>query len=291
MTLAIILIVLLVDRMLWHDDVLREHRWYDRYSNRLLGLATGRWLAGARPGAFWFLLPPLLLVAIVQGFDSDILEFLLGVAVLLLSLGPHDLGRDSDAFLAARDGGDESRAKGLAAALCGAQPCPDDEPQRSLQVARSVLQESCSRLFGPLLWFILLGPVGAALYRLATLTLDRASQHAQAPQALAGSARRLVGLLDWLPARLTAAAFAAAGNFDAVSRAWRDYPGPATGQSDAAGLLATTGTAALGSWPDEEEIAAGEQPPVVEDAMALVWRTLVVWLLTLTVAALLGALL
>ena len=52
-----------------------------------------------------------------------------------------------------------------------------------------------------------------------------------------------------------------------------------------------TRRAALASWPDQEEIAAGELPPVVEDAMALVWRTLIVWLLATAALTLIPGLL
>jgi membrane protein required for beta-lactamase induction len=230
-------------------------------------------------------------VAFLQSLDADILELAIGIAVLLFALGPQDLGRVSDAFLTARDRGHDSEASRLAATLSGGGEQPEDEPARSLAVATGLLEQSCQRLFGPLLWFVLLGPLGAALYRLAALTVEQASRHEQASPNLAGSAQQLLALLDWLPARLTTAAFAAAGNFDAVSHAWREHTGPVDQKSDAETLLSAAGRAALGSWPDEEEIGAGEQPPVVEDAMALIWRSLVVGLLVLAAGSLFAVLL
>ena len=78
------------------------------------------------------------------------------------------------------------------------------------------------------------------------------------------------------------------GNFDAVAHAWQtfDYV-PDTGPIDEAErLLARTGLAALDTYPNEAEAADGELagmeagllPPVVEDALALAWRSLAVWL-------------
>lgn len=291
MTLVTILIVLLIDRLVWQDDSLRQHRWFDGYLDRLFKLATGQWLAKQRQGALWVLLPPLLVVILVQWLAGHTAGLVIGTVVLLFALGPRDLGRASRTYLDARDRGDEQRAQAEAEALAGGQ-APTTEPQRSLAVADGLLRACNPRLFAPILWFVLLGPLGAALYRLAALTDAQAGRQGLAPAGLAGSARRLLGLLDWLPARLTSAAFAAAGSFDAVGRAWRSHTPPAEAEErDADTLLCATGRAALDSWPDEEEIAAGEQAPVIEDAMALIWRSLVVWLLALTTLTLLAALL
>lgn len=278
MTLAIILIVLLIDR-LWQGDPLREHRWYDRYTDRMLSLATGQWLTRMELGALWLLLPPLLAVGLLQMIAGNTAGLVIGVLILLFALGPRDLGRDTDAYLSARERDDET-ATNKAAALTG-YDAPPGEPERSLAVAGGLLEQSLPRLFAPLLWFILLGPLGAALYRLTEMTATRSATHPKAPASLGRSAQRLLAVLDWLPARLAAAAFAAAGNFDAVQQAWRNHPGDTTDPADAHRLLRHAGQAALHSWPDQEEIDAGEQPPVVEDALALVWRALAVWLLVL----------
>lgn len=280
MTLAILLTVLLIDRLLWQGGPFRQHQWYDRYGEYLLGLATGRWLSRHRLGALGFLLPPLLVIVLLQWLGGPTAGLLIGVVVLLFALGPDDLGRDTDAYIAARDHGEENQAQAQADKLIGVS-APDSEPARSLRVAERALVEANRRMFSPIFWFIILGPLGAALYRLATLTAERSASLQQAPAELADSACRLVNLLEWLPARLIAAAFAVSGNFDAVARAWREHPHSEEASSDSNGLLKSTGRAALASWPDEEEIAAGELPPVIEDTMALIWRTLIVWLLAL----------
>jgi AmpE protein len=77
------------------------------------------------------------------------------------------------------------------------------------------------RRFAVLLWFFLLGPVGALLYRLAqtlgrddSLALDGDSQHA---------ARYLANALDWLPAQVLTFTLAVVGHWDAVIEAWRRW--------------------------------------------------------------------
>jgi membrane protein required for beta-lactamase induction len=285
MTLATILIVLLIDRLLWQGDALREHRWFDSYTDRLLNLATGQWLTRKEHGALWLLLPVLLLIALLQGLGGNTAGLVIGVGVLLFTLGPRDLGRDVDAYLTARTRGDDDRSREQAATLAG-DAVPETEPERAMAVARGVLQQSLPRLFAPLLWFVLIGPLGAVLYRLTDLTARRSSHHDKAPSQLGISAQRLLALLDWLPARLAVAAFAAAGSFNAVSRVWREHQGADGDQRDVDTLLTNAGRSALDSWPDQEEIDAGEEVPVVEDALALVWRSLVVWLIALLVLTL-----
>ncbi len=289
MTLAIILIVLLIDRLLWQGDPLRRHLWFDRYTDWLLSLATGQWLAKHRLGALWLLLPPLALVALLQLIAGFTAGLVIGTVILLFALGPVDLGRDVQAYRQAKRRGDEEAANRRAAALAG-EPVPDTEPARSLAVARGLIAESLPRLFGPLFWFIVLGPLGAALYRLAVMANERSSLHGKAPGGFAASAQRLVALLDWLPARAGAAAFAAAGDFDGVRRAWAGHQGDGLDPGDARRLMDTAGEAALHSWPDDEEIAAGEDAPVVDDALSLVWRSLAVWLIALLILTLFASL-
>ena len=105
---------------------------------------------------------------------------------------------------------------------------------------------------------------------------------------------------DWAPARITAIGYAVAGNFDAVAHAWRSFDyGPSDGPlTEADQLLANTGLAALDTFPDDvEELAAGDEPmgdagipPVVEDALALVWRCLALWVTVVGGGSLVAAL-
>jgi membrane protein required for beta-lactamase induction len=105
-------------------------------------------------------------------------------------------------------------------------------------------------------------------------------------------------IADWAPARVTAAGYAVAGNFDAVAHAWRTFDfvptqGPLT---EAEHLLAQTGLAALDTVTehagDLHDDTAGEIliPPAVEDALALVWRSLAMWLAVIAGGSLVAAL-
>ena len=73
--------------------------------------------------------------------------------------------------------------------------------------------------------------------------------------------------------------YALVGNFDNVLLAWRHWSDEQRDayHSEAAGLLIATGTAAMGHTPDEPipEVAS-DLPPLVEDALSLVLRSLTI---------------
>lgn len=300
MTLFTILFALFVERVLQLRSPLRSHVWFDTYLRAILGFAATRPLLGQPWGAALALLPPLLGVAWLQSATSDLgalFQWAFGALVLLYSLGPGDIGDDAESFIDARDAGQDERATAIAQSFCLSE-VPDDEPRRSLAVARAVVVLACPRLVGPIFWFVVFGAVGAAGYRMIVLLAGRARQDAQAPVSPRGS-ETLRRLADWAPARVTAAGYAIGGNFDAVAHAWRTFDqdtagGPLTAAEQ---LLATTGLAALDTFPQDAEEINGATvalgglaiPPVVEDALALVWRSLVLWVTVIAGGSLVAA--
>jgi AmpE protein len=302
MTFLTILIALFIERVSQQHRPSRRHRWFDVYCRRLSGVGFLESLIARRWGALLLLLPPLLPIAWLQLTFADMggpFALAFGALVLLMSLGPRDLGSDTEAFLEARDQGQDGRASELAGALCLSEP-PDSEPRRSLAVARAVVVLAARRLVGPIFWFVLFGAVGAAAYRLIHLLAGRL-QREPCPAGMRRRSDELRHIADWGPARISAAGYAIAGNFDAVAHAWRtfDYlPGDGP-LSEAEQLLAQTGLAALDTFPDELEqsdvhaegtLDASLIPPVVEDALALVWRSLAMWIAVIGGGSLVAAL-
>lgn len=287
MILSAILLVLLIDRVLWDIDAYRRHDWYGQYLSRTLQTTFGAWLGAQTWGIALFLLPPLLLVWIVQDITSEswnrLLEWLLAVTVLLFSLGPRDLGRDVERYQESKLQEDTETIMGNAAVCCN-MPAPGEEPVQSLFVARCVLVQAHSRLFAPLFWFSLLGPLGAVLYRTAWLTQQHLQHQEDCPSQATKTVRLMLALLEWIPARLTTVGYAVVGNFERVAQVWQDFHRmtPEQGQSDAERLLGAAGVASLESYPEEDSVAElDEIPPVVEDALAAVWRNLTLWLIVI----------
>lgn len=289
MTFLTVLIALFIERVSQQHRPSRRYRWFEAHCRRLTGVAFLQWMLSRPWGTVVALLPPLLLVAWLQLWLAEInglLSLAFGVTVLLFSLGPRDLGHDTEAFIDARDKGLDTQAKQRAGLLWPGE-VPDTEPQRSVEVARAVVVLASRRLVGPIFWFVVFGATGAIAFRLIHLLAERL-QGEDCPAEMKRYSDELRHVADWAPARVTAAGYAIAGNFDAVAHAWRtfDYRPNEGPLSEAEHLLAGTGLAALDTIPDDLADLSGDGggvldstlvPPVVEDALALVWRSLAMW--------------
>ncbi len=107
--------------------------------------------------------------------------------------------------------------------------------------------------------------------------------------------RRLLWLLDWIPARLTALSFAIVGDFEDSVACWRtqakDWATQAGGEN--VGIVLASGAGALGVVLGGALPVAGAEPEYRPDlgigeaadadllptAVGLVWRALILWLL------------
>lgn len=283
MAFLAILLVLFVDRALWDGTPHRQHAWYDRYLDRV---NNSGWLDDRPWGGPALVLPPLLLLGWLQVSVlpalGGLFEFALAAGVLLLSIGPRDLGRDTDAYLDARAAGDQATTMELAEQMASDSP-PGEDPDR--MVTQGIFTGACHRLVGPIFWFVLFGATGAAAYRLARLLSERLQSGPDPLSPLARSASALSHVLAWAPARITAAGYAVAGNFDAVAGAWKTcsgIEGEAECPNDDA-LLMATGEAALDQGSEHTGIT------LIEDALALVWRNITLWVVFIGAVTLLGS--
>src|SRR5690606_3064213 len=116
------------------------------------------------------------------------------------------------------------------------------------------------RWFGVLLWFALLGAVGALLYRLAAVAAEEAVA-ARLPPALAGAARTLLAVLDWPAAQRGTVWLALVGTFDAVREGWEEAGGG--DRRGGAGFRAAAARASVRSESadEAEEYAGAGGPP------------------------------
>lgn len=275
----------------------REFGWY---------AAWLRWLDARFPeGSFWHgrygiaiaLLPPVLAVGLFQAAlhqpFAGLVGLLFGIAVLFYCWGPRDLDLDVDAVVAARD--PQARREAAARLWPHGQAASLDAPA----LVGAVFRNAQRRWFGVLLWFVLLGPLGAVLYRLTALAAE-AEAGASLPPETARGARWLLALLDWPVAQLMTLSMALVGNFDTVLAAWKDNGG-AGFDLDADFLVAAGRASVRSELADEAQDYAEEgvsgatalvaqlgELPELRDAMSLVWRTLVVWLAVIAIFVIAG---
>lgn len=275
----------------------RDYGWFGHWLRWLDGRfpADGFWRG--RYGIALALLPPLLAVGLFQlAVDAPLLGLaglVLGIAVLFYCWGPRDLDVDVEAIVAARD----PAARREAASKLWPDPAQVSLDAPSLVSA--VITNAQRRWFGVLLWFLLLGPFGALLYRLAALAADGEDARLLPVDTAAGT-RWLHALLDWPVAQLMTLSMALVGDFDTVVGAWKDNGG-ASFRLDAGFLAAAARASVKSELADEamdyvEEGVAGStalvqqlgELPELRDAMSLAWRTLLLWLAVLALFVLAG---
>lgn len=300
MHLIALLIGLAIERLATQLFHLRRLRWIDRI------IDAGFQQANRLPN--WPALIPIVVItillalpvlAIVLALGDSLLGFpylLLGIVVLFFSLGPQDIGEDVDEYCKAIEEGDDERVRETARALIESD-VPEDTLERIHKVEEAVCVQANNRLFAVVFWFVLLGPLGAWTYRATDLVRRRAvfaasrdDQENGNSERLRDAASRLHGWLAWIPARLTAIGYAAAGNFDSAIGAWR---APSELEADSPTeynehLLARVGFAALALTddPDEDLVTRGIRGATA--ANRLVFRLLMIWAVVIAAMTLYG---
>ena len=286
MTLISALLGIAADRLLTH---LHEYRHY----NQFLGYID--WMRGRFSGPAWdhigglvlLLLPIWLATGLLQNWVADWLFGLVGllfsVTVFVYCLGPRDLAVDVDNWCEVCESADTDLRQRAAGRLLRNEAAPEDPAGCARKLASAILVEANGRLFAVLFWFVLLGPLGAVMYRSAAVLYQQRREQGEFGDSVAW----LHAVLTWLPARLVALGYALSGHFDAAMQGWRkahsDHP---QGSEGSERVLAVTGAGALGLEAEEDPESPVQSP--VRAAMRLVWRTLTIWLVALSFLTLAG---
>ncbi len=311
MKLIALVVVLFIER-LW-DQVARwrAQRFAERGFMRLyrelrgtLGASVTRWL---------ILIPAPVILWWGVGFDSGgIIGLLVALIVLFVILAPRHTHE-------------------AAAELCEA--CAEEAPERAAQLRTGLLEQSridpgtanrrvmAERIvvlgfgewFAVLFWFVIAGPGGALLYRLADWLVqaesnaredqepteapedDQDNQGEESPEQAVETRIRstipeyLRAILGWPAARVYAALLMIVGAFNRGLSAWIDdenagqlHGGRTPMESGSLGLIARVGHAALDLEQDdrcaEDEVCLADQAGWYRSASAIVLRTLMAWL-------------
>jgi adenosylcobinamide-phosphate synthase len=223
-----------------------------------------------------------------------LLAFAWNVVVLYFTMGFRHLSHYFGDIHDALEAGELDRARGLLAEWRGRGA----DRASSGEVARLAIEEalvgSHRHVFAVVLWFVLLpGPSGAVMYRMAEF-LARQWGARREPEfgAFGEFARRAHEVIDWLPTRVTAFAFAIVGDFEDAVYCWRTQA--ARWSEPASGILLASGAGALGvrlGMPVYESGEITERPEIglgddadadlMQSTIGLVWRTVVLCILIL----------
>lgn len=245
-------------------------------------------------GVFWLLFALHPLIGLVWN-----------VAVLYLLMGFRRFSHAFSDVAAALKKGDINAARRSLAGWRGSATAELSSSDVAKLAIERGLMDSYRQVFATLFWFTVLpGPAGAVLYRAAALLADewRAEARgadttpiARARETFGVPARKLLWLLDWIPARLTALSFAVVGDFEDAVFCWRTQAkgwAAQEGGEHAGTVLASGGGAlgvtlggalpVLGGDPEyRPDLGIGDEADadLLPSAVGLVWRALILWLL------------
>lgn len=144
--------------------------------------------------------------------------------------------------------------------------------------AKDLFLHSYQYLFAVIFWFMLLGPVGLALY-IATLKLHTvmASDKDSQSQNCLKFTNKILGVLDWVPLRLLGLSFAMVGHFGAVFKLWLNEL--LHGIKETQQQAVEWGLAALKSTPGQGTTTTAKNNNT--EVITLIDRSLLIWLVVL----------
>lgn len=254
----------------------------------------------ARQGTIAWLIAVLAPVALAAGayvllyWLSPLAALLLNVAALYFTLGFRQFSHYFTGIQAAVRDGDIEHAREELGAWRGESAAHRSREEVVRLAIEEAIMASHRHVFAVLFWFVLLpGPSGAILYRLAAFLARRWAGKGE----FGRFAVRVLYLLEWPAARLTAAAFAVVGDFEDAVYCWRTqasaWPDPNLG------IVLAAGAGALGvklGMPLMEieglqarpDLGLGEAADAqfLDSTVGLLWRALVLWVFMLVLLSL-----
>jgi cobalamin biosynthesis protein CobD/CbiB len=277
-------------------------RWFRTYSR---GIEQNFNAGQARHGLVGWLLAVAapVLAALVLYFllyqVSPLFAWVLNVAVLYFTVGLRQAGTPYATIGEALRNQDLDSARAALHAWTGQATDELTAPDIAKIAIEQRLLDAHRDGFGVIAWFVVLpGPCGALLYRLAS-ELDRlwGARSEEDFGRFGEFARQAFAVLDWLPARLTAASFAVAGDFEDAVYCWRSQA--LSWVPHRQGILLASGAGAIGirlgdALPERggvrirPELGTGDTPDAdyMKSASGLVWRVLALWMALLLLVSL-----
>ncbi len=234
-------------------------------------------------------LPPAFLAWLVGdwlGSLNVLLGWAWGVSVLYLTMGLKYYASIAEDIAGKLRAGQLDEARRTLQAWRGGD-ADEFGPREIASVAMERLfSHSHRQTFGVLFWFMLLGPAGAVLFRLASVSSLR---WREATPQFSAAVGRIFHALNWVPVRLTALTYAVAGNFEDALYCWRTQARTWPDAEESVALVAGAGAMGVrlglplavgGQWLERSEIGVGDEPDAdqIDSANSMIWRGLVVWM-------------
>ncbi len=275
------------------DQRIQLYVYFARYGNFLeRHFNAGRYRYGVLAWSLG-ILPAVLALGIIYFFlyrASFLLALLFNVGVLYLTLGCSQFTQSAGKVVQALRADDIDAARAIVGDWEGHSVAQFKANALTRVALEKLLLCAHRQFFGVFFWFVLLGPAGALLYRLAQILSQKwgaLDHHEYGRFGLFPDSAFMV--LDWIPLRLTAASFAVVGNFEDAIRCWQEQA--LHWGNKAHGIILASGAGALGvilGQPLEvdgqikyrPDLGLGDEADAdyLESAVSMIWRSIALWL-------------
>ena len=279
MTFIVTLIALLIERFFDWSHI-RHWSWYTGYQRLIAKRLPGKsayLVLGAT--VVPLILGVLIISVALDGFLYGFASLLFQLFVLLYCLGPQNLWADAFACMNALVQGDAQTAGDKLKALFGITNMSNAQTAHKALIEQLFIQSN-QRVFAVVFWYVVLGPLGAVLYRTVNLSSNAVANQEASPE-VAQTAYSFEMLLDWIPIRIFTFIFALGGHFAQVLACWckRVTLGVASNKD----LLTGCGIAALGI---DEQGNLPEDGSAEKETISLLDRVFVIVLVLVAVVVL-----
>lgn len=223
MRLIVIVIGLALERYVGFGDKLKRFNWFSCYVAWLKKVIKVDALWQAWIGLALLIAPVLLSVMLLYWimcvFAHGVFALVLSTAIFYYCLGPKDLYVQLNEFFTAAAGQDKTQQDNALKSLLG-DKLPEDAAKQSRAVTEMIFDQSYVRLFAIVFWYVVLGPLGALLYRLVSLINQISDQKDSDIANLSDGANTTQQALDWIPTRILSLSYALVGNFMSTFGHW-----------------------------------------------------------------------
>lgn len=247
---------------------------------------------------------PTIVIYWLLAYVGGVAQLAWTIVIVYLTLGFRHYSHYFSSIQIALNQGDLQEARRLLAEWAQIDTADLDTRDIARLAIERALVTTHRNVFGVFFWLLLpIGPAGAVLYRVAEYLARAWSEPDHLKNEPFGQfARRAFQIIDWVPARLTAIAFAIVGNFEDAVYAWRNFA--RRWSEESTGIILSAGGGAMGvrlgtpaenasSQPVVDAVGAepepdfdvlpGEEPSIraLQSTVGLIWRALLLWIVLL----------
>ena len=310
MSLLVIIISLILEKLLPTISSLRSLAWIASYQQWIRTRLAGHEKWHGVPSLLIIILLPVIAIGLTQHWLNDVLillGFIFSIVVLTYCLGPKDKHQLVHDYLDAQEADDQETVQATLQEIVGerdAADLPEDKTSLSQLIMEKVLIQNHDYLLAILFWFVVLGPMGAVLYRLCIELLhiqpqrDTTTDSEPTDADFHAAVERLYYVLAWIPSRLTELSYAVMGSFTHALHSWQDTPleedieDQTNPQPKSHRLLIRIGMASLqlNTVQPKDELQQDEAKlnEAIRETLGLCGRSLIAWITILAIMTLAG---